>query len=377
MKNPNASSLLLPLIGLILPAPTLGWGKDGHELVGNLAYRMLSDKTKAMVDKILVDHPFRTSTSTSTNTPLGDVADWADRVRIHSDYHWSGALHYIDIHDNDVTGGCPVYHQTEEQRSACRFRYERDCENDVCVAGAIVNYTHHLAGFSSSSTKTIGNRRLRGSSALLSPYKQIWPTTALETDNLVQESLMFLTHFVGDIHQPLHCARTTDKGGNSIAVSFTVPGGLEQEKRNTLRKSHHHQELHAVWDSSIILRAIHTEYDHDRDSLEEDLLDYIHKSKASGETKEWLACADTTNKSCTSAWAEESWQNALKWAYNNVDGQSEVISGTHLTDEYYQTRWPQIQHFLAVAGVRLAAALELAFQGNNDKDEEQLLLLTE
>lgn len=370
----NASFFLLLVLSLQLATYTAGWGKDGHELVGNLAYRMLSDKTKDMVDKILVDHPLP-RTTTSTNTPLGDVADWADQVRIHSDYHWSGALHYIDIHDNDVAGGCPVYDQTEAQQSECHFQYERDCENDVCVAGAIVNYTHHLADYSSSSTKAISNRQLRGSSALLTPYKhQWWPTAAYQTENLVQESLMFLTHFVGDIHQPLHCARTSDKGGNSISVSFTVPGSMEQEKRNTLRKSHHHQELHAVWDSSIILRAIHTEYDHDRDSLEEELLDYIHKSKASGETKKWLACADTSNKACTSQWAEESWQNALKWAYNNVDGHSEVISGTHLTDEYYQTRWPQIQHFLAIAGVRLAAALELAFQGDGDTTGKKLLL---
>jgi len=33
-------------------------------------------------------------------------------------------------------------------------------------------------------------------------------------------SLMFLAHFVGDIHQPLHCGNTVDFGGNTIIVHW-------------------------------------------------------------------------------------------------------------------------------------------------------------
>lgn len=36
-------------------------------------------------------------------------------------------------------------------------------------------------------------------------------------DNLTQ-ALMFLSHFMGDVHQPLHVGFTTDAGGNSITV---------------------------------------------------------------------------------------------------------------------------------------------------------------
>ena len=31
-------------------------------------------------------------------------------------------------------------------------------------------------------------------------------------------ALMFVTHFIGDIHQPLHVSRSSDKGGNTIPV---------------------------------------------------------------------------------------------------------------------------------------------------------------
>jgi hypothetical protein len=31
---------------------------------------------------------------------------------------------------------------------------------------------------------------------------------------------MFLAHFVGDVHQPLHCGRADDLGGNTIIVHW-------------------------------------------------------------------------------------------------------------------------------------------------------------
>ena len=40
------------------------------------------------------------------------------------------------------------------------------------------------------------------------------------------EALKFVVHFVGDIHQPLHCAeRNGDRGGNKRLVFY--PGGCE------------------------------------------------------------------------------------------------------------------------------------------------------
>ena len=53
-----------------------------------------------------------------------------------------------------------------------------------------------------------------------------------------QQALKFLTHYVGDIHQPLHVGPPKDKGGNSIEVQ------LFSRKTN----------LHAVWDDGMIKR---------------------------------------------------------------------------------------------------------------------------
>jgi len=39
-----------------------------------------------------------------------------------------------------------------------------------------------------------------------------------------REDLMFLIHFIGDMHQPLHCADNKDKGGNDVPVEFSAGG---------------------------------------------------------------------------------------------------------------------------------------------------------
>ena len=75
-----------------------------------------------------------------------------------------GVLHYIDTPD-----------------WACDYVKSRDCANSMCVAGAITNYTNRL--LSSTVDYTARN-----------------------------EALRFLTHFVGDIHQPLHVAFSGDEG---------------------------------------------------------------------------------------------------------------------------------------------------------------------
>ena len=54
------------------------------------------------------------------------------------------------------------------------------------------------------------------------------------------EALKFVVHFVGDIHQPLHCAeRSDDRGGNARLVFF-----LDQPRA---------MNLHSVWDTQILL----------------------------------------------------------------------------------------------------------------------------
>ena len=61
-------------------------------------------------------------------------------------------------------------------------------------------------------------------------------------------SLMFLAHFLGDIHQPLHCGSVQDYGGNTIAVNWY---------NRTMTN------LHRVWDQDIIEKAMKDYYGND------------------------------------------------------------------------------------------------------------------
>ena len=56
---------------------------------------------------------------------------------------------------------------------------------------------------------------------------------------------MFVMHFVGDLHQPLHAGRPQDRGGNEIPVSFFGDAGTAERRNN----------LHSVWDSQMLRRA--------------------------------------------------------------------------------------------------------------------------
>ncbi|KAL0372628.1 UNVERIFIED_CONTAM: Endonuclease 2 [Sesamum calycinum] len=191
-----------------------GWGIDGHLIVCRLAQPRLSKSAADAVSQLLPAY---------ADNDLGSLCSWADRVKFR--YHWSSPLHYIDTPDN-----------------LCTYQYKRDCKDedgieDRCVAGAINNYTTQLLSY--------GN----GNSA--SEYN-------------LTEALLFLSHFIGDIHQPLHVGFTSDRGANTIDVRW-------YRRKEVLH--------HTVW---------------------------------SKQAKAWEACAKTA---CPDVYASEGIKAACDWAY--------------------------------------------------------------
>lgn len=66
-------------------------------------------------------------------------------------------------------------------------------------------------------------------------------------DNARAEALRFIIHFVGDLHQPLHCATRVssanpqgDRGGNLVSIKIPASGG-------SLKKTN----LHSYWDGGV------------------------------------------------------------------------------------------------------------------------------
>lgn len=175
---------LTVFVSLLLAAPAaMAWGPLGHRVVAALAWRQLNPTARAAVEKLLHGSQWDS---------LADVATWPDDIRHMPQYQrlWKRTrrMHYINFGSSD-----------------CDYVPPRDCRDGDCVVAAIEHYESILA-----------NRRL--------PEKQRL------------RALIFVVHFIGDVHQPLHAGYRHDAGGNFYQVQFEGKGS----------------NLHRVWDSGML-----------------------------------------------------------------------------------------------------------------------------
>uniref|UniRef100_A0A0D6R1R3 Aspergillus nuclease S1 n=1 Tax=Araucaria cunninghamii TaxID=56994 RepID=A0A0D6R1R3_ARACU len=154
--------------------------------------------------------------------------------------------------------------------------------------------------------------------------------------NLTQ-ALLFLSHFMGDIHQPLHVGFTSDEGGNTIQLHWY------RQKSN----------LHHVWDVLIIETAMKDFYDNSLEAMIEDIQRNI-TDIWSNDVPTWEKCS-TDDLVCPVKYAQESISLACKWAYKDAE------DGSVLEDDYFLSRLPIVEKQLAKGGVRLAAMLNRLF----------------
>ena len=158
-----------------LQLPAFGWGPEGHRLVACIAEQELTGKAKVRIAEIL-----------GPGQSIAEIASWADEIR--RSRPDTGPWHYVDI---------PL--------SARHLDMARDCPKGQCIVAS-------LEGFET---------------VLKDPQA---------TPEHRKEALLFVVHFVGDLHQPLHSIDHNDKGGNDVKVVF--------HGRPT--------NLHSVWDSGLL-----------------------------------------------------------------------------------------------------------------------------
>jgi hypothetical protein len=119
----------------------------------------------------------------------------------------------------------------------------------------------------------------------------------------------FCFSFVGDIHQPLHASRSSDKGGNDFHVHVDFPVGQSHVSLPSETYIQHKAwNLHSVWDTAIIEHAIDLTYSSSREAFENHLEDISHSVKYNNDVIRWLQCPDGRSKDCTIQWGEESFQ---------------------------------------------------------------------
>jgi hypothetical protein len=267
----RAASLIAgALLALACPVHALAWGSEGHRVVAEIAEQYVELATARQVRDLL---------ATENATTLAEVSTWADQIRLQrSD---TAPWHYVNIPIHPPTGTLAAYDP------------ERDCPESKCVVAKIEQFRAMLH----DERTPVGQR---------------------------VEALKFLVHFVGDIHQPLHCANDNDHGGNAIAVEFNG-------QRTT---------LHAVWDSGILGPVV--KGDERAYALE------LARSITAADTTEW-------GRRSTVDWANESYRIAATIVYGQLPHSSGSIS-----ESYEIAALPVVNGQLRKAGVRLAEVLNEA-----------------
>jgi hypothetical protein len=172
----------------------------------------------------------------------------------------------------------------------------RDCPKDDCVVAKIEDF-----------------RKVLSDPAAPQPQRK--------------EALMFLVHFIGDMHQPLHCSDNKDRGGNEVRLDFFG--------RN--------MNLHSTWDGALLGRL----------ASEDELFAAWSKDLSDGRAKKW-------GRGTVRDWAEQSHKASVKVVYGKLrkapDGQIQV------TPEYERSADPLIKQQIERAGARLAATLNAALK---------------
>jgi hypothetical protein len=303
------------LMLLLAPVRAWGWGCEGHQAVALIAEKHMNRRALDGVNKLLLGVPIDPSLPRFCSGQgldlMADSATWADDLRKFRPE--AGPWHYIDI-----------------PRDAPRSTMAESCPASTgCVTGAI---EHQIELLRSNS---------------VDPQARA-------------DALRFIIHFVGDLHQPLHCVSNNDLGGNCVPIDFF---GNPPVEKNPQSESYA-PNLHGIWDSAIIQRLKGTE----SEVQWADALDRKFRSQAAGWEKAGVHVED---------WAWESHELADSVVYARlpvaIPVEAPVPTKGCSDDNHVSTRMlnlheqvsqqyvdgvaPTINEQVAKAGVRLAMVL--------------------
>jgi hypothetical protein len=263
-------------VGLLASClPALAWGPEGHALVARIAEAQLMPAARARVQEIL-----------GPGSTMVSVSSWADQIR--NERRETGPWHYIDIPINKP-----------------HLNMERDCPKGDCVIAKIEQFRDVLKD----------------------------PATPPQQR---REALMFVIHFVGDMHQPLHCSDNQDHGGNEVHLVFLG----------------HPTNLHSFWDTTLVSRM-----------GTEDALFPKFLAAAQHDRKRW-------DKGSVRDWAEQSHKAAQKIVYGKLPkaalephpAGSLPAAPIAIPAGYEQAADPWVARQIEEAGARLAFLLNQTLQ---------------
>lgn len=273
--------LLAALVGFGAARPASAYWEYGHETVAAIAYRNVTPAVRARIDALLARTPML-DTPTCPARTIEQASVWADCVKKLGDrFRYAYSWHFQDV---DI----------------CKpFDLVPPCKDGNCVSAQIER-----------DVRLLKDRR--------TPLK----------DRV--QALVFLIHFVGDLHQPLHAGEHGDEGGNKVKTNY----GIYTAKR---------LNLHSVWDGYLAERAITTPPT------------LVRRYSAAERAR--IGAGTVTD------WSRESWQVARDTVYPSAVG-GNVCTGApeaaHLDEATIARLVPVARQEVLRGGIRLAKLLDEA-----------------
>ncbi len=264
-------AVLSAAIGLSFPPEATPWGRWQHEVIAEIAEQNLTPGARAAVRKIL-----------GVGVRLRNVAVWADKMRYYQSE--TGPWHYVNY---PLELDEPDYSLMNTPEGNVVFAIEEQID---------------LLEDGEAQPKTREN------------------------------ALKYLIHFVGDLHQPLHCGTGEDSGGNRVPVRW----------RNS------YLNLHKVWDSKIFQKKGAPPAETARE-LQEGLTPAERKKIMAGSAYDWMV---------------ESHILAREVAYGELprgEKYSKRLRLPELSRSYADKVRPVFERRLLESGLRLAFLLNKIF----------------
>jgi hypothetical protein len=270
---------------------SLGWGAGGHMMTAQIAFDRLNPRAKAQV-RTLLAIPINPAEVTRQSRDFVNAAHWADDLRPFSEFDPFKELHFIDTAFSNDGTALPA----------------TPTPNIVTALEENVN------------------------------------TLRTSTDqNARAQALRLIIHFVGDIHQPLHCATRVDRahpdgdrGGNLVKIKIREPNGQLKETN-----------LHSYWDGGL------GSFPKSGPNFSPPPLSQI--PSAAARARRGNPSTDPkihlNRPTDFAAWAAESTQLAKDVVYKNIS------DGTRVTTGYNQAGLKVARKRVAWGGYRLAALL--------------------
>jgi hypothetical protein len=276
--------LVLILLMLISSSPAFAWGSYGHQTIADIALADVSPKSRREIDQLL-RAASRVETPTCPLKTLADASTWPDCVRgLGARFDYTASWHYQNV---DI----------------CKpFDLKAACKDGNCVSRQI-----------DRAVKLLKDKNVPTRERLM--------------------ALAFLTHFVGDLHMPLHGGDRGDRGGNDVKAAY----GIVEGRMN----------LHWLWDGPLAERAISTP-----PAGADALLAGINANERAR-----LAAGSAED------WSRESWAIARDMTYATAlsgDPCGTVPARAKIDDATIETLIPTTRAQILKAGLRLAHLLDEA-----------------